>query len=150
MSVRKQDRNRRRILLEKFGGMFRRYPSSKRCCIYCGMTVNITTDHVPPLDALDALGSEYFSDRGINLWLVNACQQCNSALGSLEWLHTITDRRKHIAKWLLKRYKRTLEGAAWSEDELEELGPGLRDFIRSRSDQHSIAIRRLRWATDSF
>ena len=140
-------KKRREVLLKKFHRLYRPYPSSNKRCIYCGLGIDITRDHVPPLSSLDALGTNYFEDNGLTLWLVNCCRQCNMVLGATEWLHTISERRNHIAAFIKRRYKKQLDGAAWSMDELEQLGIGLRNYVEAKSDQHTIARRRLIWAT---
>jgi len=114
-------------------------------CAYCGLPAD-SIDHIPSQcmrAKLIALG-EY---RGV--WKeVPACRWCNSVLGRLALL-TIDDRRQHIKASLRRKFKRLLKARIWSDEEIDEMGGGLRSYLRE-SKAKALEIRsRLAWAGQS-
>lgn len=138
---------RRSVLLEKFGPLYKKYPTEGKWCIYCGEREGLTRDHVPALDAVDDMGSAYFERNGHAFWIVPCCFECNSALGNREGLFTITTRKQFLAGWIYKRYEKAItKGSPWTDEELAEFGYNLRGLLKQLGSVHEWATRRWHWA----
>lgn len=80
---------------------------------------------------------------------VIACVECNSTLGG-NMFPSIEER----LRWLMDRYtdKYKLGNGAinWDEDEVDELGPGLRRFVRKAVAERQRAERRVQYGESVF
>ena len=69
------------------GGAYSLFPGSGAGCQYCGIPAD-TYDHVPALSKVYSLGVSEFEKKKIRLWIVPACNECNSKkqlLVPVEW-----------------------------------------------------------------
>lgn len=110
-------------------------------CTYCGMPAG-SIDHVPPMSARPILVS-----MGVTKWdfvEVPSCIECNSAIGAKK-LWTVRERKQWIKEYLRKKYSRILRLPDWSEDEIDELGRGLKDHIIASSSLKKLTQGRLGW-----
>ena len=94
-------------------------------CFYCGDLAD-TKDHVEP----HACGSPSAAK-----WLgrdtVSACRECNSLLGSA-YPTDIVRRMTYLADRIVAKYKLHILVPEWDDDEIAELGPELRQFVRGK------------------
>jgi hypothetical protein len=104
-------------------------------CVYCG-DVAKDRDHVVPQSLVAEESKTWHSDR-----VVPACHDCNGALHN-KVLLTIAERASWLAKRLKRKYDK-LSIKAWTEDELQELGPTLRAFVKSQESRRYILAQRL-------
>lgn len=98
-------------------------------CHYCG-ALGDSVDHVPPLMVLYT-----GMDCGVahkHLWLVQSCIECNTALSAFPG-ETLQERRDHLAKFYMRRYRRVLSIPRWSDEELDQMGPVMRDDIANKA-----------------
>lgn len=58
---------------------------------------------------------------------------------------TIEERREWLKEHYRKRYRELIEMPFWKEDELAELGDGLREYVSSRAEARKLVLRRLEW-----
>ena len=108
---------------------------SKSChCVYCGAAAE-SIDHVYPVSEAARLSRDVDLSRpsvrrelGQGLNLVPACSECNSIAGS-EPFTSIRAKRAFIQKRLRERHKDDLVGPVWSLDEINDLGPTLRQHV---------------------
>lgn len=122
--------------------LYERHPSLDGYqCYYCGADAN-TKDHVPPKSAVDAVGSTKYK----RFILVRACLWCNSKLGAKQLL-TLVERRDYIKK-VLRQELETME-ALWTEEELESLGPMLRDLVKARLLKRDSLSQRVNWVYEA-
>lgn len=98
---------------------------AKHICVYCGQFGGIARDHVIPTCYLREK-RKYEGD-----WLVPACAECNTILGS-ELIFNVPDRAAWILATMRKRYKKILLSVHWDDEELEEIGYSLRCYIEGR------------------
>lgn len=139
MAASKPARDRKRLLAQ-YGRLYKRHMvDSPPCCFYCGDKFEVL-DHCPPLNALDYGGGEGMRRRKIPLALIPACNQCNHALGHRELL-TVAERLDYLEKRYTAEAER-IKGL-WSEDELSELGDGLRNWIKQAHRNQIDLIRRV-------
>lgn len=133
-------------LKAKYGAFYRRYPGNADRCCYCGLGVDLSDDHVPPLDCVDGNGPGYYEIRGIMFWIVRACRQCNSTLANRANLSTIHERAAFMAGWLKTRYAKQLKAPAWDDEEMKNMGYGLKRYVKGADNAAAVAKRRVAWA----
>lgn len=76
---------------------------------------------------------------------IPACRECDDLLHDVT-VPDITERREHVAARLQKRYGTVLDIPPWSDGELQQLGEGLRLYIRGRIGLQTSVRRRMAWA----
>ena len=91
------------------------------------------------------MGKDYFQKRGVELLLVQCCEECNSILQHSNDDDLIT-RGFYVAKVLDSRYKEFLDMPDWTDDELEELGEDLRRRIKDALEVKRLTQLRILWA----
>ena len=124
--------------LRALNSLYRLYPGSGDSCVYCGVPAD-TYDHVPALAIVQAS-----SDKdSFSCYLVPACRECNSLLGTQGL--TVTDRRVIVKKKLKARYRTFLKCAKGTPNELDDLGTNLREIVESGADIGEWMRRRLSW-----
>jgi hypothetical protein len=107
-------------------------------CTYCGELAN-TIDHIPPQSRRAGLEGVYpFLE-------VPACKSCNSGLGARP-LMRLEDRQQWIHGWLQRHYVKILTLPEWSERELEELGPTLRQKVGRGLAQKRATLARIEFS----
>ena len=118
-------------------------------CYYCGLPAD-SIDHVVPQSILEAavMAGDMESYLGLIGWgrtlIVKSCRQCNSLLGaSLQ--HTLAERKAELKARLKRKLARDLNIPDWTEVELEELGPRLRQVVTDGLERKHQAQARLRW-----
>lgn len=108
-------------------------------CMYCGEIATLL-DHVPPLAIVESQGPK------ANMVLVPSCEECNS----FGWAHpdyTIRDRKKRIGELIFRKYRRLLNSPSWTQDELNELGPEMRQRVMRAESQKLVIQRRIAFAS---
>jgi hypothetical protein len=109
-----------------------------------------TKDHVVPLSLLAKIDglSDAVRDEILGklppLITVYSCRQCNTVLGN-RFFRTINGRREAVKDYLREKYARVLKQPDWREDEIEELGYNLQDFVRRRKELKKVVQERLKW-----
>lgn len=113
--------------------------SNEKICVYCGATGE-TEDHIPALDWIDCLGAAHFLEKGISLWIIWSCLECNLLL-STKNLFTIEERKAYLVTKYLRRYKEYLGGSSWTKEELEDVGPSLKRMLEEKvkTQEHILA-----------
>ncbi len=100
-------------------------------CVYCGEH-SYEWEHVIPYSF------------GLPTCLVRACPECNRLAGS-EIFPTIYAKQGFIKDKLLTRHQKLLRSPDWSEDELDEMGYGLRSYIQRGAYEKDRLLARLEW-----
>ncbi len=116
----------------------------ERECYYCGAWAD-TEDHVPP-----RIDRQRLCDLGLvhpnDCHVVWACKECSCGLGSRS-IWKLTDRRKFIARWLARRYRKELAAPDWSDSEIASLEPWLQRYIIHKQSIKEFVQRRVRHAS---
>lgn len=139
--------NKHRKELEKvYNPLYRRLRGTEvdmACCWYCGSPMT-EWDHCPPLHGVEYYGTKTLFEKGISLHLIPSCQLCNSILGP-KMLLTPIERLLHLRD----RYCQKVEEskAFWTEEELEELGGGLKSYVLKNQNKLSESIAKLKGVT---
>ena len=101
-------------------------------CFYCG-AYGYHRDHVDPNVFAALSGVRHF--RGVEyVW---ACLECNSDLGA-NIFSSVADRIEFLISRYTAKYGITKPVIEWADEELDEIGPGLKRRIR-----HLLAKRRV-------
>jgi hypothetical protein len=90
---------------------------------------------------MEVLNKEKRKKDKIPATLVPCCRECNSALGDRQ-LWTVFDRLLYLETYYDAYFKR--QKAMWSEEEIEELGPSLRESVRHRQEKLNRYIDKIR------
>jgi len=112
-------------------------------CAYCGETAD-TIDHAVP---------QWLAQQNVaiaklyTLVAVHSCLNCNVLAGGVVD-KTFTARRARIAKKLKRRAGSVLRTVLHTEQEISEIGPGLRDMIEDTNAKAALVRWRLRVLTD--
>jgi len=131
----------RRALEKQYGELYtRHFKCDQNFCFYCGDVMNCI-DHSPPLKAFDTYNSSYFNENEIPLTKVPCCNRCNMKLGS-KMLLTIEERLDFLEISYESELNR-LKGL-WSDDEIEQMGRGLKDYIVARKAHQRLIIDKIR------
>lgn len=115
-------------------------------CYYCGMPATCY-DHVIPVAILASLSDDaesYEKIVGNRITEVPACTECNSLLNA-SFQKNVTDRRIFLKERLRKRYRKLLAMPSFTESELNEYGPVMRQYIEQSIKNRNIVLERLKW-----
>lgn len=123
---------KRDILMKLHGHKYKRHFTAEGYyCFYCGDPAD-TLDHVPPLSSMDILDKAKRKKERIPAALVPCCSECNGALGSRQ-LWTVFDRLMYLESYYDAYFKK--QAMMWTEEEINDLGPSLRESVRHRQDK---------------
>lgn len=111
-------------------------------CIYCG-ELGSTVDHIPALDWVSCLGSDYFTKRKIEFLLASCCWECNSTLIDKD-VFTINDRKDYLFRAYQAKYENLLHSPDWEEDDIKKLSKNLQYITRNKILLKQIIKERLR------
>lgn len=112
-------------------------------CVYCGARATCL-DHFVPLSVLYSLSGTM--DTTKSRWKLEACHECNGIVGA-KVFKTFYEKINYVHKMLEDKYYKFLEMPDWGEDELSELGYGLRGFVESGINNRKFIYERLKWKT---
>jgi hypothetical protein len=120
---------RRKGLIQQYNALYSDLelvdPSDKWFCFYCGQEAG-TKDHQPPITKIDTLITK---GKPFEAVLIPACLECNSILSDLTTL-TVCERTELVKNKLRNKYKKQLRSyALWTEEDIKELGPGLKPMV---------------------
>jgi len=111
------------------------------CCVYCG-DPSTQKEHVLPQSKTWMFQGDYVS------WILPTCQECNNIAGG-NLFKTFGDKTKYIHIHLRKKYRIALN-CDWTPEELDELGPSLRETIEKDLEIKKWLERRLKWSLKSM
>lgn len=109
---------------------FRTRIDGKRC-VYCGDPCQ-SEEHWPPAS---------YGNLG---YVLPCCLECNSFAGT-EWPTDFLKRCRHVKDKLEKKYYKLAHLPEWSDDELDEIGYGIREGILQCRGESRRAKRRVAW-----
>ena len=99
-------------------------------CIYCGEPRDCL-DHAPPLAAIENMNIKSFYKNGGRFVLYPSCRECNELLRTFPAFE-LEERLDHLIK---KREAKIKGKEVWTEDEIEEMGDMMRDYIISKNNK---------------
>ena len=113
------------------------YPAG--VCVYCGMGAG-TKDHLIPRGKSGEARRAFVAT-------VPACGECNSRINDHP-SPSVAERRKVAHERLRKAKKKLLESPDWTDEEMAEFGPMLRNFVLKSAHDKATLHDRLEWPTD--
>lgn len=113
----------------------RHHREERMTCFYCG-DIAVGKDHVFPV-MFDPAGRKW---EGRDT--VQACKECNSILSHVR-PDSVEGRVIHLRDRLVSKYKLDQLLPEWDDDELEELGPALRQRIKGKIHERERAKQRV-------
>jgi hypothetical protein len=113
-------------------------------CAYCGEHSE-HEEHVVPYSFLDKRNTANCPQDGWWTWIVPSCAECNH-IASNQVFNSAHEKRDYVQERLRSRYSDAFVQEGWSEAELEDLGPGLRQFVQSSQAANEIARERVAYS----
>ena len=112
-------------------------------CTYCGETA-VSLDHVIPRSFLSSRKRSSSPSREPG-FKVPSCTQCNSILGS-RIFDNLVERKAYVHERLKVKLRKHSATVAWDDEDMEELGPALRDKIEIAMAKRTIARDRVTYS----
>lgn len=108
------------------------------CCAFCGEQARVWR-WVVPLDLVRQF--DRLADDGVAVWtwVVPSCEECHRVLGA-DLYRSVEAMREHVRDALRRRYAEVLE---MEDHDLDEYGPGLRDYIDGSMAKRDMTKKRL-------
>lgn len=105
-------------------------------CVYCGRPAE-SDEHFPP------------RDMGVVGVILPACLECNSMAGT-QYPAEFWARAAFVQLCIARKYKKVLQLPVWSMEELNELGPRLRQEVERCQENRRIVHARLAWSAATY
>ncbi len=113
-------------------------------CAYCGENSQ-HEEHLVPYSFIDQRNTANSTQDGWWTWILPACPECNY-IASSQVFGSAHEKRAYIQNRLRSRYSDAFVQDGWSDDELDDLGPGLRQFVQSSQAANEIARERVAYS----
>jgi hypothetical protein len=97
------------------------------CCSYCGEYATVR-EHLVPFSFIRARTSKGSPNDNFWTWILPSCEECN-CIAQAQVFQTPEDKRDYIQGRLAARYEVDLISEPWSDDELDDLGPSLGQYV---------------------
>lgn len=122
------------------------YDADLDLCYYCGQPAT-DLEHVIPRSVLRKLsGSPGVKQELIRgrVLTVRSCHECNMLVGA-SVQETLIERKEYLKDRLRKRYRKLLDTPDWTDEEIAELGDGLRRHIHAQETLKATIRARIAW-----
>jgi 5-methylcytosine-specific restriction endonuclease McrA len=111
-------------------------------CAYCGERAT-DREHVIPYSFVDGhILATQGSDERLWTWILPACSECNG-IASDQLFPSPHAKRRHIQSRLEARYYSEIHADPWSDDDYDDMGPGLRQYVQARQAQADLHRERV-------
>ena len=97
------------------------------CCAYCGEYATVR-EHLTPLSFMQARASKGSQNSNFWTWILPSCEECNY-IASDQVFQTPEEKRAYVQSRLSARYSEDLESDQWPDEELDDLGPRLGQYV---------------------
>lgn len=112
-------------------------------CFYCGQPPNCS-DHVIPWAFLCSQRRNTTNKSRYRGLIAPACHQCNGRLSD-HYFSSMTERCRAAQRFIRQQYARLARAATWTDQELLELSPVMRDFVLNRMEKSRVAHEKTFW-----
>jgi len=114
-------------------------------CAYCGEWANPRAqgDHVIPISQMEFLASNHCK---VSSERVPCCKQCNEIAGQ-RLFKSFKEKKEFINNKYLKKYETR---ALWEQDEIEELGRGLKASVQVYTKQRDIYLQQATYNNPNY
>lgn len=106
-------------------------------CMYCGASAECR-EHVVPVSYLSFARS--YNEKLV--WLVPACNNCNSLAGPFI-AFSIPEKAKYVMSRFKLKYKKILNYPEWTEEEMKSIDYGLKEMVWAGIVAKRVAKERL-------
>lgn len=114
------------------------------CCAYCGEYATVR-EHLVPFSFLRAKTSKGTPNDNFWTWILPSCTECNHIAHDQVFV-SAEAKRDFIQERLAGRYQDDLEAEEWPEDELDDLGPGLGQYVMACQARSYITRMRVHYS----
>jgi hypothetical protein len=111
------------------------------CCAYCGERYT-DIDHVLPWSWFEKIANTEPGDYWT--WLVPSCSECNNIAGD-QIFATPALKREYVQSRLMARYDFAFASDRWTQEEIDELGPNLKQFVRANQAKAENVVERVEY-----
>lgn len=127
------------------GRGYRRHPATwdETRCVYCGEPGE-SRDHFLPLKYAHLVTDLQHVNLQPLKFIVPACMSCNR-IANDRVFRSVAGKRRAIHDRLREKNAKLIASPDWSDEELDELGPTLRQYIEGRRDERQRLLARLRF-----
>jgi len=131
----------RRLQMAMYGSRYKRHFLDEGFyCFYCGDPAQCL-DHLPSLSLMSDFSMEDLKKQKIVCSLLTACDECNFASAAKHHFYPI-DRLIFLENHYEKHFKKMK--SLWSAEEIEELGPSLREYVKAKQEKTNRYIDKIR------
>lgn len=110
-------------------------------CAYCGNQAECE-EHVAPYSWIERRIRDNGADpEDLWTWILPSCDECN-LIAMDKLFRSPAEKRRFIQERLRGRYSEAFSNAVWEDDEYEELGPSLRQFVMAKQAGNEVARER--------
>ena len=113
-------------------------------CAYCGEHAE-HQEHLVPYSFLVRGNSANSQQDNWWTWILPACAQCN-LIAQDQVFPSASAKRSYIRDRLRAKYSEAFVQGEWSDEEIEELGPSLRQFVVASQAQNDTARQRVQYS----
>jgi hypothetical protein len=113
-------------------------------CAYCGEHAE-HQEHLVPYSFISKRNTAHNPQDNWWTWILPACAQCN-LIAHDQVFPSAFAKRSYIRERLKGKYPEAFVGAVWSDEEIEELGPALRQFVRASQAVNETARQRVEYS----
>ena len=131
----------RRLQMAMYGSRYKRHFLDEGFyCFYCGDPAHCL-DHLPSLSLMPDITLEELKQEKIVCSLLPVCDECNFASNAKKHFHAI-DRLTFLEIYYEKHFKKMK--SSWSAEEIDELGPSLREYVKAKQEKIDRYIDKIR------
>lgn len=96
-------------------------------CVYCGEYAS-EREHVIPYSWMQNQKRTMGIVENFWTWIVPSCGECNRTAQAMLF-GTVKQKRRYLQERIKAKYSESFVHEAWSDEEIEELGPSLRQYV---------------------
>lgn len=113
-------------------------------CAYCGEYAE-HEEHLVPYSFIAARNTPESPQDNWWTWILPSCAQCNYVAAD-QLFASAWEKRSYIRERLKAKYSDAFVQESWSEDEIDELGPALRQFVVASQAVNETARERVQYS----
>jgi hypothetical protein len=113
-------------------------------CAYCGEHSE-HEEHLVPYSFIRRHNSANNQQEGWWTWILPSCSECNY-IASNQVFVSVQLKRSYIRERLRAKYSDAFVEGEWTDEEIDDLGPGLRQFVMASQARNAIARDRVSYS----
>jgi hypothetical protein len=113
-------------------------------CAYCGERATDREHLVPYSFISDLIKATQGADKSLWTWILPACSECNGIAHDQLYI-SAASKRKFIQDRLEAKYADLIDVEPWTDDDYQDMGPTLLQYVKARQAQADILRQRIRY-----